>query len=366
MTLPFVSCGGGGGGGAGTGFLDLKLTDATTDEYQAVYVTINEVRVKPEDHEGWEVLEELNLPQTFNLLELVNGVMADLGIAELETGHYNQMRLIIEDSDAEPVGPEENILGHTHPYYNYLIDAADNEIPLKVPSGGNTGIKLVSGFDIENSGFTELDLDFEAHKSIVSKGNGGFSLKPTIKVLETLENSISGTVKKGDPIEGDPIGGAFVSAQIYDADNDEVISDYTTLSIIDTGEYKLYLPPDTYNVVVTMTGYLPACQEVDANYYTNEIVDFGLVVEEGTVEIYGVVSGLAEDADATLSIRQVGVDCGGAETTIEVASDIVTNGEYRITVPAGTYQLVATAGDVRVEPEGIINANVEKNIVFTQ
>ena len=362
MLMPLVSCGGGGGDGAGTGALELSLTDASTDEYQAVYVTINEVNVKHEGHEGWDIVPDLDLPQTFNLLELVNGVMADLGVAELEAGHYHQMRLIIENSDAAPETPGDNILGNPHPYYNYLIDVNNMEIPLKVPSGGNTGIKLVSGFDIVNGGATELILDFEAHKSIVSKGNGGFSLKPTIKVVETVENSISGKVSDGDFLEG-----AFVSAQVFDADNDEVIVESATLTVNTEKpyNYKLFLPPDIYNVVVTMAGYLPACQEVEALFYEDYTADFSLVAEEATVTISGVVSGLATDTDtAELSIRLVDVDCGGeAVTTIEVASVIVTNSEYSITVPAGTYNLVATYGTTTLVFEHL-SADTVQNIDF--
>ena len=100
MTLPFISCSNGGyTEGPSTGTLELSLMDSP-NPYQAIYVTIEEVRVH-HDVDGWVTLSELdlNLPQTINLLDLVNGAMAYLGSTELATGHYSQIRLILEDSE---------------------------------------------------------------------------------------------------------------------------------------------------------------------------------------------------------------------------------------------------------------------------
>ena len=77
-----------------------------------------------------------------------------------------------------------------------MVDSADNEIFLKVPSGGNTGIKIVGGFDIENSKSTDIILDFDAHKSVHAHPagkSGKWILRPSIKVVETT-NSVSGMV----------------------------------------------------------------------------------------------------------------------------------------------------------------------------
>ena len=51
----FLTACGGGGSSSSDGSLSLKLTDATTNDYQAVYVTIEEVRVCLDDeNEGEE------------------------------------------------------------------------------------------------------------------------------------------------------------------------------------------------------------------------------------------------------------------------------------------------------------------------
>jgi len=77
--------GGGSSSGGGTGDLSVSLSDATTNEYNAVYVTVKEVQAHMANDE-WEVIATPN--ETYNLLELVNGVREELGSASLATGSY--------------------------------------------------------------------------------------------------------------------------------------------------------------------------------------------------------------------------------------------------------------------------------------
>jgi hypothetical protein len=226
----------------------------------------------------------------------------------------------------------------------------------------------VNGFDIVADRPNELVLDFDAHRSIVQKGNEDFGLKPTIKVLETVDNSVIGTVKDEG---GSAVGGAFVSAQLYnpDADDpkDEVIVESTTTTEADTGAYTLFLPLNTYNIVATAVGFLPACKELEAEwYFDNDPAHFALTEAIETITISGTVSGLATDVEALLSIRQHDVNCGGTvNSTIEVASSLVADGgDFIITLPAGTYDLVAsTAGETIAPIE--LNDNInDLEIVF--
>ncbi|MDM8516697.1 DUF4382 domain-containing protein [Desulfobacterales bacterium HSG16] len=163
-----------------TGDLSLSLTDATTTEYSAVYVTIDQVEALNAEGSSWEVVG--TPAATYNLLELVNGLKAELGLTEMEAGQYSQMRLILGDAPDDGA----NIAGETHLYANYVLGEEGEIHELKVPGGDNTGIKLVHGFSIEPGMTTELVLDFNALKSVVKAGKSGqWMLKPTIKVVNT-------------------------------------------------------------------------------------------------------------------------------------------------------------------------------------
>ena len=359
LFLAVTGCGGGGGGSASssTGEISVSLTDSTTDQYSAVYVTIKEVQVnvsgEGEGAEQWQVVASPN--KIYDLLTLVNGVMETLGVSDLPTGHYTQMRLIIgEDITVVENRDELNLNGQTHEatgFANYIITKDDNAVhELKIPSGYQTGIKLVHEFDIVVGLTADLILDFDVAKSIVERGKSGkWNLKPTIKVLGTNNiATLAGTVTDS---AGTPLPGVLVSAQIYNPDatdeKDKVIVVTTTLTATDdlgteadeTGQYKIYLKPGEYIIVATATDYYSQTAPYTAVLNAVDQQDFALTP---VGDNKGTISGEVLLADnetefVTISFRQ---SVGDKE--IEVASLTVgAEGPFDpFLLPYGDYKVV--------------------------
>jgi hypothetical protein len=344
-----AACGGGGeSSSSSTGTLSLGLSDATTAEYNAVYVTIEEVQVHMDEGGSWQRVASPN--KTYNLLELVNGVREQLGITELETAHYTQMRLIIGKSPDDTI----NLLSESHPYANYIIDNADTYYELKIPSGYQTGIKIVHGFDITENQTTELILDFDACRSVVQAGNSGkWLLKPTIKIASLEDFSIINGTVTDDSDAG--IEGALVSAQIFNGgttetkDDDELIIQAATITD-SNGEYKLFVTPGTYNLFVYAEATVPDFRKVSTT--TGEVLE-GPTAENftltdsptGTVSVDVSIMGADDEQYATLSFRQEAncADCDEYEKIEIKAINVVNGSTYDTGLPVGTYSLAASS-----------------------
>lgn len=354
ISVFLVACGGGGSGdssSSGTGTVAMSLTDAMSNKFNAVYVTIEDVQVhlkgNGNGNNGWESVSTPNLPKTFNLYELTNGIREEIGLADLDTGGYTQMRLIVGDMPDSGI----NELSEAHPYANYVIDTDDSYQELKIPSGYQTGIKIVHGFTISANQTTELIIDFDAEKSVVVAGNSGnWHLKPTVKVGATAELSIIRGKVTSDGSTG--IEGALVSAQRFDStaadDRNEVTIQTSTITDPD-GYFSLFVSPDEYNLVVNNDGKIPQYRKIDSlnagethTLSDDEIqlVDAspGIKNLTGTITIGG---GDLVEQYASLSFRQDTAD----GQVIEVTSvDVLNLESYNINLPLGSYTIVAWTG----------------------
>jgi hypothetical protein len=358
-----TACSGGGGASGGIGTLSLGLTDASSSDYKAVVVTIDEIQVHIKgdgnSHNHWKSVEMPISPLTVDLLGLVNGVREDLGLVDLQARSYTQMRLIIGNT------PNPDTL----PFANYVVTNTDPvEIhELKIPSGDKTGFKIVKGFTIAANQKTELILDFDACRSVVQAGNSGqWLLKPTVKVRNTENYAIiEGRVTDDnpDPDSAVRLNGVLVTAQKYDGTaidpKDKVVVVAATLTdflkteagdeIADTeGNFSIFVEPlangEHYYLVAYTDGYIPDFLIIQELVENETLSDQNLILSEANSEtVEGSVTisgGNNTEHYATLSFRQeVGVD----DEVIEIKSINVLNiNPYSEGLPEGLYSLVAS------------------------
>jgi hypothetical protein len=227
-----AACSGGGSGGTGT--LGVSLTDAPSCGYDKVNVTVSKVRVHQSASAGagdggWTDIT-LSPARKINLLDLTNGVLTELGQTALPAGRYTQIRLVLEPTTGADL--TNSIV---------LSSNLDNEIALRTPSGTQTGIKLNNSFEVADGQRVDLVLDFDACKSVVATGNGGYLLKPVVKVIPTALNGINGYI---DPA----LAGSNVTVTAQQ--NGEIIR--STVPNTTTNEFFLArLLPGNYDVVIT-------------------------------------------------------------------------------------------------------------------
>jgi hypothetical protein len=152
------------------GAVKFKMTDfpLNNEEISGVLIDIRKVSIHTPD-EGWvDVVDYGTTGKRIDLLELQNGKTEEIGFFQLGVGTYEQIRLYLNDNNHIVVRGADGLL---------------SERPLKVPSGLQTGIKLVRSFTVSENGVTELLVDFDAQQSIIHNKGQGYILKPTIKVI---------------------------------------------------------------------------------------------------------------------------------------------------------------------------------------
>jgi len=254
-----AGCGGDGGSGSGAGaqagVLGVSLTDAPACGFDEVNVTVRKVRVHQSDSAnenaaGWSEIT-LNPSRTINLLNLndptqPNFALDNLGETSLPSGHYTQVRLVLDDNN----GNQSNA--------NWVVLSADptkTPVPLETPSAIRSGIKLINQFDVPSGQRVDLLLDFDACKSIVQRGNGTYALKPVIKVIPYVLNGIDGFVDTA--LLGSHV---VVSAQVNGEIVRATVPNTNLAPNPNRGKFFLARLPEgvNYNVVITADNHATA------------------------------------------------------------------------------------------------------------
>ncbi|MEX0982813.1 MAG: DUF4382 domain-containing protein [Bacteroidales bacterium] len=268
-TTAMISCENVGDNDPTSGTLKIYLTDAPfpTDMVAEANVTITKIDVRKEndDEENpFIILSEEEM--SFNLLELANGVIANLVDIDLDSGLYDLVRLHVS---------EASIMLKDSTVYD-----------LFVPSGAQTGIKIFIDPAIEVAGglTSELMLDFNVSKSFVVQGNPitpagitGFIFKPVIKASNlTTAGRLAGMVTDTSDVV---IDGVEVS--MWTAD-----TVYTTSFTDSTGAYMfLGVDAGTYDVAFAKDGFLGTdFEDIEITAGNLTTVNAQLTPEEETEE----------------------------------------------------------------------------------
>ena len=234
--------------GTGSSRMEVRMTDAPGD-YEEVNIEIVSVQVQKEgtdDESGWVTLDEIN-PGIYNLLDFANGNDTLLASSTLPAGTISQIRLILGDENTVKLKSGE------------VVD-------LKTPSGQTSGVKLqVNAELVEDVTYTML-LDFDAARSVVPKGNGGYNLKPVIRVIS---QAVAGGIKgKVTPAELKP--GIYVISAANDT-----LGGFAD----EAGDFLIKgVPAGTYSVQFYVEGDSTVNTKVDNVLVTeNAIKDLGVV-----------------------------------------------------------------------------------------
>lgn len=277
-----AACGGGGGNsGSGTGQLSLFVTDAPVANADKVVVSFTGVTIKPKAGNAIEF--QFDEIRQIDLLAL-RGSLSEILLepVTVPAGEYEWIRL--------------HVISNNRDYSYILID--DDAKPLRVPSGDQTGLKLVSGFSVPEDGHVAYTIDFDLMKAVTCPPGqqGTCFLRPALRLVPSaLSGDLAGSIHR------DVIASAqgerevcFPAVYVYDAEvtqpadvggPDERAPLTTTVVEVDEvtglGAYEVgFLPPGYYLPVFTCDA-----DRDDPDVYDNETEIVVRLLEGGVVEV---------------------------------------------------------------------------------
>lgn len=243
----------------GTGRLVVRLTDKPFpyDLVAEANVTVIKVEARrTDDPEGMEA-DSTATPYVLlmedemdvNLLELVNGHTLELADMEVPAGTYDLIRIYVKGVNV------------------VLTDG--RSFDLKVPSGEQTGIKVLisPGLTVTGGLSADLLLDFDVSRSFVARGNldtaagiNGFNFKPVIKACNSsTAGTLAGRVSSMEAETETGLEGAQVTVLAADTVNTTAFSDadgnYAIMGLA-AGAYRVlaeaadFFPSDTLDIQI--------------------------------------------------------------------------------------------------------------------
>ena len=135
----------------------LHLTDAPAPNIESAMVWISSAYLIPGPDSGSNKVIVSNEPQEYDLLELQDGVTALLGDADIPAAEYSQLRLVVDSARLTLAA------GFT------FADGSTTK-SLKVPSGGQTGIKVSFPDKLDLTGDADVVVDFDVAENFVFQG----------------------------------------------------------------------------------------------------------------------------------------------------------------------------------------------------
>lgn len=286
LSVVLAACGGGSDAPVEqTGIISIAITDATVDEVTEVNVQFSGVTLKPQSGEEIEV--SFDPPKDFDLLTLTGGMTAELlPDTRVPVGRYNWIRLAV---NAE----FDNV------FDSYAI-VPEGQVELRVPSGSQSGLKLVSGFTVTQNQSTNIVIDWDLRKALSDPiGQPGLHLRPALRVTDmaaygTLTGMVAEALVSDESCSNDlamDTGNAvYVYAGVVDTAGDigDAANDPLTTATVTQSESGTYV----YEVNFLSVGEYTAaftCQADDDDPETDDDVEFPVshtfAIEDGATTV---------------------------------------------------------------------------------
>lgn len=261
---------GGGDSSEDMGQMQLAVGDAPIDGAQAVVVKFTGIELTA--NSGNPVDITFTSPMSIDLLNQSGTASAVLFNQPIPAGSYGQIRLMVM-ADGDPG--------------NSYITFSDGTVHgLRVPSGSETGLKLVSGFTVPHSGVVDYTIDFDLRQAITCPPgqSPACTLKPVERLVDNttvgnIQGVVSNTLVPDGCTPGVYLYGSTASApedMNSVAPADDANLPLASVVPVATSQPPYYyqftfLPPGTYTVAFTCQAGMDDPDQADSSVTFNPV-----------------------------------------------------------------------------------------------
>jgi len=189
--LILSGCGGSGSGldGTETGFVTIAISDGPVHDAEKVCITFDSVELKPAGN-GRSFTIDLDPSEKINLLDFQGANAAPiLEREEVPAGAYEWVRLGVDANKGSNGGAGDTGGAECDGEASYIVMDDESVHNLFVPSGNQTGLKLVAGFVVPVNGSIDATADWDLMQSVTAPPglDPDVILKPTIRLVDNVE-----------------------------------------------------------------------------------------------------------------------------------------------------------------------------------
>lgn len=182
--------------GDGTGSLSLGISDGPVHDANKVCIAFTGVELKPKDGPSFVIDTGL---QNINLLDFQGANAAPFVFSEpVDAGEYVWLRLLVNAARGGTGGTgNDTSTSNCQGDASYLATADGRVYNLYIPSGAQTGLKLINEIVVPNGGSADFTADIDLMQSLVEPMGlePDLMFKPVVRLVDNLEvGTLTGTV----------------------------------------------------------------------------------------------------------------------------------------------------------------------------
>tara|TARA_R110002050_G_scaffold79882_4_gene170816 strand:- start:7714 stop:8499 length:786 start_codon:yes stop_codon:yes gene_type:complete len=227
------------------------------DQFMSASVTIDKIEIG-NNADTNSMINIMNTPMTYNLLELINGITETMANTEIPVGNYDLMRLYV--SSTEMVTKNGDTYTYNMNQDGYSGNGMMQGGMMLNSNNKSIDITLNNALTITEGGMSEFLLDMDVNQSFMLEGvnftgsgsnmmmsMSGFTFMPTMRIVDM---STSGTIHGNVQDTVGNLPNATISLMYNGAL-------YTTTHSDDNGNYTFIgIPQGMYTIEAELDGYI--------------------------------------------------------------------------------------------------------------